>query len=835
MSLPVEQTMDIFQAVRSGSLDEVNLLLDEGADPNQRRFEGMTPLIVAAVADRVDMVATLLDHGAQIDATDEACHTALIHSIIQGNEAVTDLLLERGADPAVENWLAFYYAVQYGKIPLVQRLLNMGADPNLQEEDDPTPLMEAVGRGNLELVKVLLKAGADPQATAEEGMTALDLAVQSRNKEVIKLLEKRVAPSTRSLMAAVQARDVRMVEKLIAQGVPVNFCDEKFQYTPLSWAAENGSARIARRLIAAGADVNARDWLNQTPLWSAVTYDRVRVVRVLLEAGAQVNITDDSGDSLLQNAIWSESFRSLDLLINAGADPNIVSEGSPAALHWAVVKGMAALVDQLLKIGADPNSALPGGRNTGVFEGFVPGATPLMIAAREGNFELVNRLLQAGADWTRQDSQGNTAVDVATSAGRVEVLRRLERLGADVDYESGRLHNAALLEAVRQQDVDGTRRALAGGARTDLKQERTERTLLMLASLDGNAEIVQLLLDAGAEPNEHTKWGEYPLTNAIVRGHTDVVELLLAAGADVDFTYEPRSVPSEKEGYVIPSHFCPLADAVSGGHEEITELLIRAGANLDPVSPHGDSPLLAAVTSRHFDLARRLLAAGAEARREDADYLDILKWEERAAAESYRLSVEEVRDFTGVEPQPVKSLPETLSFRFEISDDSSPAEQPADQTEAIRNWSKSFNKDYQSLADQVSAAIDQLRDRIAQRGFHLLDAGMPRGCGPMSRFLVLVPTANPYAVMAAFGTHGNDDELSNRDLIAWFREFGQQHPFVLRGCKNDTVVIDLEKPLEGPKSWAQKLVQFDSDIWSHDQESFEKHLETATRIHFWWD
>jgi cytohesin len=827
--------MELLKAVQSGSLDQVNMLLDGDTDPDERGCEGMTPLMVAAIGGHADIAATLLDRGAEIDAVDQSCHTALVHSIIQGNGNVTDLLLERGADPALENWLAFYFAVQYGNIPLVQRLLNMGANPNLQEEDDPTPLMEAVGRGNLEMVQVLLKAGADPQATAEEGMTALDLAVQNRHKEIVKLLENRVVPSKRLLMAAVQARDVRMVEKLIAQGVPVNFCDEEHSYTPLSWAAENGSARIARRLIEAGADVDARDWMNQTPLWSAVTYDRVRVVRVLIEAGAKVDVTDDSGDTLLQNAIWSESFRSIEVLIEAGADPNLVAEGAPAALHWAVAKGMGALVNQLLAAGADLNVSLPGGRDTGFFEGLAPGATPLMIAARNGNLELVDRLLEAGADWTRKDATGDTAVDVASSAGRTEVLKRLEAVGAKVDYRSRRLHSAALLESVQQQDLDGVRRAIEGGARTDLEQKRTGRTSLMLACLDGNAEIVKLLLDAGADPNEHTKWREFSLTNAIVRGHTEVVGLLIEAGADVGITYDPRSVPSAKENCVIPSRFSPLADAVSGGHAEITELLLAAGADLNAVSPHGDSPLLAAVTSRHFDLARRLMAAGAESRPVDADYLDILHWDERAASEDYRQSVDEIRDVTGVEPMPVDFLPGTFSFRFTIPDDASQQEEASDRTEAIRNWSKSFNRNYQSLADQVNAVIDELWERIAGRGFHLLDAGMPLGCGPMTRFLVLVPTANYPAVMAAFGTHGNDDELSNRDLIAWFRDFEKEHPFALRGCKYDTIVIQLERPLDDPKTWAKKLVEFDSDIWSYDLESFEKHLETTTQIHFWWD
>ena len=111
--------------------------------------------------------------------------------------------------------------------------------------------------------------------------------------------------------------------------MPVNFCDEQFGYTPLSWAAENGSTRIVRRLIEAGADIEARDWMKQTPPWAAVMHNRVRVVRVLLEAGAKFDLRDDSGDTLLESVIWAETTGSIRLLLEAGEDPNQVEEALP--------------------------------------------------------------------------------------------------------------------------------------------------------------------------------------------------------------------------------------------------------------------------------------------------------------------------------------------------------------------------------------------------------------------------------------------------------------------------------------------------------------------------
>ena len=165
----------------------------------------------------------------------------------------------------------------------------------------------------------------------------------------------------------------------------------------------------------------------------------------------------------------------------------------------------------LIGAGAELNIGLPGGRDKGMFAGHAVGVTPLMIAAREGNLELVNRLLAAGADWRLKDAKGKTAVTLATQAGRVDVLQRLEQAGAKVNFRSKQLHSAALLEAVKRQDIEGVRRALERDAGTNLQEKNTQRTPLMLACLDGHAGIVRLLLEAQADPNEHTTAGRIPV------------------------------------------------------------------------------------------------------------------------------------------------------------------------------------------------------------------------------------------------------------------------------------------------------------------------------------
>ena len=102
--------------------------------------------------------------------------------------------------------------------------------------------------------------------------------------------------------------------------------------------------------------------------------------------------------------------------------------------------------------------------------------------------------------------------------------------------------------------------------------------------------------------------------------------------------------------------------------------------------------------------------------------------------------------------------------------------------------------------------------------------------------LVLIPSPDHYAIMAAFGVRANEQEMNTREIIAWLREFEQNHPFRLRSCKFDGLGIELTQPLDDPKLWAKKLQEFDYDMWpDEDLTYFEKQLETLTRLNFWWD
>ena len=122
------------------------------------------------------------------------------------------------------------------------------------------------------------------------------------------------------------------------------------------------------------------------------------------------------------------------------------------------------------------------------------GDTPLIMATYN-NIEIVKLLLNAGADINKQNNAGNTALILAASNNRIEIVKLLLNAGADID-----------------------------------KQNNSGYTALIYAS--NNVEIIKLLLDAGADIDKQNKYGYTALTLAALYNYHEIVELLLDYGAD---------------------------------------------------------------------------------------------------------------------------------------------------------------------------------------------------------------------------------------------------------------------------------------------------------------
>lgn len=189
----------------------------------------------------------------------------------------------------------------------------------------------------------------------------------------------------------------------------------------------------------------------------------------------------------------------------------------------------------------------------------------LITAASIGDLDLVNRLLKAGASLHATDERGRSALLAAVYGRRGDVARALIMAGADVNQKDGEANSAFLLAAATNQ-VDIVRQSLAHGA--DLRStDRYDGTALIAASQHGNVEVVKLLLKAGVPVDRVNQLGWTALLEAIILGdgsprYEEIVQLLLDAGADANV--------ADREG-VTPSRH-----ARERGYKTMVKMLMRA-------------------------------------------------------------------------------------------------------------------------------------------------------------------------------------------------------------------------------------------------------------------
>jgi len=267
-------TSQLFTAVRRGQPEEVQALIDAGADVNARDNDAdnaYTPLHVAAKKGHAEVAQVLIDAGGEVDAT-------------AGAQAETPL----------------HVAAWKGHAEVARVLVDAGAAVDARQKDNYTPLYRAAGAGHAEVVRVLIGAGAAVNARVGQYIyTPLHVAASAGHAEVVRVL--------------------------IAAGA-----DAKGRYgnALLHKAIDEGHAEIAQGLIAAGADVNAPapgDFFGWTPLHAVSSTHNYNcatievIVQALIDAGANVNTKNLYGGTPLGNALGRGCNNVVRILKAAGA------------------------------------------------------------------------------------------------------------------------------------------------------------------------------------------------------------------------------------------------------------------------------------------------------------------------------------------------------------------------------------------------------------------------------------------------------------------------------------------------------------------------------------
>ncbi len=258
-----------------------------------------------------------------------------------------------------------------GNIDMLRLLIASGVDVNAKYFDGTTALMEAAMNGHTEAVKFLLAAGADTNAKNASGDTALALARKYGNPHVAKLLRganaqhsktENSTPCTmavpesppKSLIYAARMGDAQEVACLLNAGVHADAAD-RHGNTALMDAAFHGRTNIAKLLLDAGANVNAKyksdpkseDFkLNDgfTALMNAAMQGHVETVKLLLAAGADVHAKTHNNTTTLMLAAHGGNLEIAKLLLDAGVDIHARAENGITALSQSTTIAMSQML-----------------------------------------------------------------------------------------------------------------------------------------------------------------------------------------------------------------------------------------------------------------------------------------------------------------------------------------------------------------------------------------------------------------------------------------------------------------------------------------------------------
>jgi ankyrin repeat protein len=419
--------------------------------------------------------------------------------------AALKALLKQSANvnaPQADGTTALHWAAYWDDIATVDLLLRSGANVNAANRYGVTPLFVAATNGNAPVIGTLLKAGAD----ANTATTAASAATATKEA---------TGGGEPALMAAARTGSVDAVKLLLEHGADVHAGEGWHKQNALMYAAAANSPTVVQALLAAGADIAATSDGGFTALHYAARAGAIDATGVLLAAGADLNKRLNNGASPLMLGIINAHWELASMLVEKGANPNDDGMGfTPLhqlvwAYHPNVVYmppgpvptgklGAMDLVKVLLDHKADPNARMtknpPDGYRTSMNR---IGGTPLLMAARIPDVELMRLLLAHGADPTIKTKDNTTLLIVASGYGW--------QAGESPEAKPG-----ALMEAVKL--------ALELGGDVHQANDRGY-TPLHCAVIRESNELIQFLVDQGADLYAKTA-EEDPRTPGLGEGKT---------------------------------------------------------------------------------------------------------------------------------------------------------------------------------------------------------------------------------------------------------------------------------------------------------------------------
>jgi ankyrin repeat protein len=461
---------------RIGQLKIVEMLILQGAQINELTMDGQTPLILSCSFKsfmQKETVQFLLQNGADISMKDgqgasaldyaksESCHEIVallcdadstnleiaknqalyLKQEIHGQTITVELSNDINEVIMEDGFTRLHCAANEGFVQITKQLIAFGASLNCQDKQGNTPLHYAIEKNNNDIAKMLLEAGANHSIKNQEGLCAL-------HNSAIK-------------------NDVEMVKILIKYGAYVDELTDDSE-TPLMLAALHNAENAVQVLLDNHANVNLRDEFNGwTALHHAICSKDINIIDLLLKHGADVDEKDDNGISVLHHAILENDENIVLLLFSYGVDIHTKDNNNTSALHVACHEGYENMVKLLINHDADLHGKTSDGLTPLIDASFnnkhevaelllqygalvndvdYDGWTALHYAAQAGRIAIAQLLISHEADIDMMTfKSGSTPLMIATRMNNKEMVQLLINNFADPFIED-RANNMSAIE-----------------------------------------------------------------------------------------------------------------------------------------------------------------------------------------------------------------------------------------------------------------------------------------------------------------------------------------------------------------------------------------------------
>jgi ankyrin repeat protein len=566
------------------NLKIVQYLVEKGADVDAERDNGHTVLHTAALSGNLDVVQYLVEQGADVDAKRDDGWTGLHMAAYSGTlDIVKYLVNEQGANVDAktdDGWTVLHSAAYSGKLDIVKYLVETKQmDPNLELRDGRKPselAPEGVVRDYLQEKETIAqpdtKEGEEtkcPENTGDdltqieidkmfevgkEDLETVKSYVNENNQKCLSLVNAKRMDAWTVLHYAAYSGKLDVVKYLVEQGADVD-AKTVVGWTVLHDAAYSGTLDIVKYLVEQGANVDAKNNVGWTPLHAAASSGKLDVVKYLVdEQGADVDAKNNDGWTVLHAAAYYGTLDIVQYLVEQGADVDAERNDGYTVLHSAAASGKLDIVKYLVETKKmDPNLELPDGTKPselapeGVVRDYLQEKeTIAQTDTKEGNETKCpeNTFIQLAPKEIDEMFDAVDTQDLETVKSYVNKNNQkcLSLVNATVNTSTGKY--TVLHEATYSEKLDIVQYLVEKGANVDAKRD-DGWTVLHSAVAYGTLDIIKYLVEQGADVDAKDNDGYTVLHAAAASGKLDIVKYLVdEQNADVDAVFNGRK-PSE--------------------------------------------------------------------------------------------------------------------------------------------------------------------------------------------------------------------------------------------------------------------------------------------------